>query len=131
MTGLADVDGFKIFMQVCVWLGFPPLAIVAVRFYSSFCAYFTHKNTVLPLFNFDYVPNWAVGGGGVGSLLLIQFLKKKRQWRTANWAEGRVYATPPKTSSVLIFQLFVVNSSSNAQNCAVEYHHTLYNKTRK
>ena len=25
MTGLADIDGFKIFIQVCVWLGFPPL----------------------------------------------------------------------------------------------------------
>ena len=25
MAGLADVDGFKICMQVCVWLGFPPL----------------------------------------------------------------------------------------------------------
>ena len=24
MTGLADVDGFKIYMQVCVWLDFPP-----------------------------------------------------------------------------------------------------------
>ena len=25
MNGLADVDGFKICIQVCVWLGFPPL----------------------------------------------------------------------------------------------------------
>ena len=27
MTGLADVDGFKICIQVNVWLGFPPLNI--------------------------------------------------------------------------------------------------------
>ena len=25
MTGLADVDGFKIFIQVSMWLRFPPL----------------------------------------------------------------------------------------------------------
>ena len=25
MNGLADVDGFKICIWVCVWLGFPPL----------------------------------------------------------------------------------------------------------
>ena len=25
MTGLADVDGFRICIQVCVWLGFPTL----------------------------------------------------------------------------------------------------------
>ena len=25
MNGLEDVDGFKICIQVCVWLGFPPL----------------------------------------------------------------------------------------------------------
>ena len=28
MTGLADVDGFIICIQVCVWLGFPPLILV-------------------------------------------------------------------------------------------------------
>ena len=27
MNGLADVDGFKICIQVCVWLGFPPLKL--------------------------------------------------------------------------------------------------------
>ena len=28
MTGLADVDGFKIFIQVCVWLGLsPPITV--------------------------------------------------------------------------------------------------------
>ena len=27
MNGLADGDGFKICIQVCVWLGFPPLLI--------------------------------------------------------------------------------------------------------
>ena len=27
MTGLADVDGFKLFIQVCVWLGFPLLKL--------------------------------------------------------------------------------------------------------
>ena len=25
MTGLADIDGFKNSIEVCVWLGFPPL----------------------------------------------------------------------------------------------------------
>ena len=25
MNGLADVDGFKICIQMCVWLGVPPL----------------------------------------------------------------------------------------------------------
>ena len=25
MTSLADVDGFKLFVQVCVWPRFPPL----------------------------------------------------------------------------------------------------------
>ena len=25
INGLADVDGFKIYIQVCVWLAFPPL----------------------------------------------------------------------------------------------------------
>ena len=29
MTGLPDVDGFKICIQVCVWLGFPPPVITA------------------------------------------------------------------------------------------------------
>ena len=28
MTGLADVDGFKIYMQMCMWLGFRPLIIL-------------------------------------------------------------------------------------------------------
>ena len=28
MNGLADIDGFKICIQVCVWLGFPPLKTV-------------------------------------------------------------------------------------------------------
>ena len=28
MTGLADLDGFQIIIQVCVWLGFPPLTMV-------------------------------------------------------------------------------------------------------
>ena len=28
MNGLADVDGFKICIQVCVWLGFPLLVHV-------------------------------------------------------------------------------------------------------
>ena len=27
MNGLADVDGFKICIHVCVWLGFPPLIV--------------------------------------------------------------------------------------------------------
>ena len=27
MNGLADVDGFKICIQVCMWLGFPPLIV--------------------------------------------------------------------------------------------------------
>ena len=27
MNSLADVDGFKICIQVCVWLGFPPLSL--------------------------------------------------------------------------------------------------------
>ena len=27
MAGLADVDGLKIYIQVCVWLGFQPLKI--------------------------------------------------------------------------------------------------------
>ena len=30
MTGLADVDGFKICMQVCVWLGFPPVSMEGI-----------------------------------------------------------------------------------------------------
>ena len=28
MNGLADVDEFKICIQVCMWLGFPPLPMV-------------------------------------------------------------------------------------------------------
>ena len=28
MTGLADVVGFKVCIQVCVWLGFRPLSFV-------------------------------------------------------------------------------------------------------
>ena len=27
MTGLADVDGYIVCIQVCMWLGFPPLAM--------------------------------------------------------------------------------------------------------
>ena len=29
MNGLADVDGFKICIQVCLWLGFPHLVNIA------------------------------------------------------------------------------------------------------
>ena len=36
MTGLADVDGFKFFIQVCVWLRFQPLiAAIADSYISS------------------------------------------------------------------------------------------------
>ena len=28
MTGLADVDGFYLFIQVCMWPRFPPMKIV-------------------------------------------------------------------------------------------------------
>ena len=31
MTGLVDVDELKICIQVCVWLGFPPLKLSAKR----------------------------------------------------------------------------------------------------
>ena len=31
MTGLADADGFKIYSQVCVWLGFPPLIMYSCQ----------------------------------------------------------------------------------------------------
>ena len=31
MTGLADVDGFKICIEVCVWLGFQPLTTAIDR----------------------------------------------------------------------------------------------------
>ena len=34
MNGLADVDGFKICIQVCVWLGFPPLINAVAVFVS-------------------------------------------------------------------------------------------------
>ena len=27
MIGLADADGFKIYIQVCMWLDFPPLIV--------------------------------------------------------------------------------------------------------
>ena len=30
MTGLADVDGFKISIQVCVWPRFPPLGNICM-----------------------------------------------------------------------------------------------------
>ena len=30
MSGLADIDGFKMCMQVCVWLGFPPLKLYEI-----------------------------------------------------------------------------------------------------
>ena len=41
MTGLADVDRFKICIQVCVWLGFPPLKLKqkADRFVNIFHIY--------------------------------------------------------------------------------------------
>ena len=32
MTGLADVDGFKIYIQVCVWLGSQPLNSLDVNY---------------------------------------------------------------------------------------------------
>ena len=31
MAGLADVDGFELFIQVCVWPRFPPLLISVVK----------------------------------------------------------------------------------------------------
>ena len=34
MTGLADVDGFKICIQVCVWMGFPPLIYYIWKAYT-------------------------------------------------------------------------------------------------
>ena len=30
MNGLADVDGLKISIQVCVWLGCPPLRVLQI-----------------------------------------------------------------------------------------------------
>ena len=33
MNGPADVDGFKLCIQVCMWLGFPPLKIPLGNFY--------------------------------------------------------------------------------------------------
>ena len=42
MNGLADIDGFKICIQVCVWLGFPSLTLeiwnLSERIYES-CLY--------------------------------------------------------------------------------------------
>ena len=35
MNGLADVDGFKICIQVYVWLGFPPLNLRQSTMYNS------------------------------------------------------------------------------------------------
>ena len=36
MTGLADVDGYKICIKVCVWLGFPPLNIYVFRWIINY-----------------------------------------------------------------------------------------------
>ena len=46
MNGLADVDGFKIFIQVCVWLGFPPLLADKT---ATFSVSKNRKDTRVPL----------------------------------------------------------------------------------
>ena len=44
MNGLADVDGFKLCIQVCVWLGFPPLMLsVGLAGYQCMCTVTTIK----------------------------------------------------------------------------------------
>ena len=35
MIGLSDVDGFKICIQVCAWLGFLPLMRLINRFFQN------------------------------------------------------------------------------------------------
>ena len=44
MNGLADLDGFKICIQVCVWLGFPPLLFDGM-IYSVPCIYWHYVQT--------------------------------------------------------------------------------------
>ena len=46
MNGLADVDGFKLCIQVCVWLGFPPLIKVETLIYG-------HSTPLLGVINLD------------------------------------------------------------------------------
>ena len=44
MIGLADVDRFKIFIQLCVWLDFPPLYLITSFKQISYVLIFQHKS---------------------------------------------------------------------------------------
>ena len=47
MNGLADVDGFKICMQMCVWLDFWPLTINQLKQFALFKIKYKKGNGLL------------------------------------------------------------------------------------
>ena len=80
MNGLADVDGFKICIQVCVLLGFPPLKVQRL----SVTATTKPVQRAFYLRNINIMTRWHIGNRNLFiNVLTVTFLS--REWPETGW----------------------------------------------